>query len=154
VLGSADVRVRAADPADEAGVVECVNAAYDHYIAAIGKKPAPMLADYPQLIRQGAVRVAVSGAEIVGVIVMWPEHDHLYIDNVAVLPAAQGFGIGTTLLRVAEAVARDVDHAEIRLYTNEAMTANLDYYPRRGFVETHRSDDSGYRRVYYCKTLG
>ena len=113
-----------------------------------------MLADYPQLIHDGLVRVAVVNDEIVGVLVMWPEDDHLYVDNVAVLPTAQGLGIGAALLRVAEDFARDTKRDEIRLYTNEAMTSNLDYYPRRGYVETHRSDESGYRRVYFSKTLG
>lgn len=145
--------MRAAGPADEAAVVECVNAAYGHYVAAIGKKPAPMLADYPKLIRDRLVRVATSNDQIVGVLVMWPEGDHLYVDNVAVLPAAQGLGVGTALLQVAEAVARETSHSEIRLYTNELMAANLGYYPRRGFVESHRSDESGYRRVYFTKML-
>ncbi len=112
-----------------------------------------MLADYPQLIRDGLVRVAVANDEIVGVLVMWPEDDHLYVDNVAVLPTAQGLGVGTALLKVAEAVARETSQSEIRLYTNELMVTNLDYYPRRGYVETHRSDESGYRRVYFSKTL-
>ncbi len=142
-----------ADGADEAGVVECVNAAYQIHVAAIGKKPAPMLADYAQLIRDGLVRVAVSDDAVVGVIVMWPEEDHLYVDNVAVLPSAQGRGIGAALLQVADVTARENRHAEIRLYTNAAMTANLDYYPRRGFTETHRAIEDGYNRVYFSKRL-
>lgn len=155
MVGPVDVRVRAANHADEASVVACVNAAYENYVAAIGKKPAPMLADYAQLIRDGVVRVAVSGdGVVVGVIVMWPQDDHLYVDNIAVLPEAQGCGVGTALLQVADDAALEGNRAEIRLYTNEAMTANLDYYPRRGFVETHRADESGYNRVYYSKKVG
>jgi ribosomal protein S18 acetylase RimI-like enzyme len=153
VLGPADVHVRAADPADEARVVECVIGAYQHYVALMGRQPAPMVADYPQLIHDGLVRVAVVNDEIVGVLVMWPEDDHLYVDNVAVLPTAQGLGVGRALLKVAEAVARETSQPEIRLYTNAAMITNLDYYPRRGFVETHRSDESGYQRVYFSKRL-
>jgi ribosomal protein S18 acetylase RimI-like enzyme len=130
-----------------------VTSAYQHYVAVMGRQPAPMLADYPQLIRDGLVRVAVANDEIVGVLVMWPEDDHLYVDNVAVLPTAQGLGVGTALLKVAEAVARETSQSEIQLYTNELMVTNLDYYPRRGYVETHRSDESGYRRVYFSKTL-
>ena len=155
MVGPVDVGVRAANHADEASVVACVNAAYENYVAAIGKKPAPMLADYAQLIRDGVVRVAVSGdGVVVGVIVMWPQDDHLYVDNIAVLPEAQGWGVGTALLQVADDAALEGNRAEIRLYTNEAMTANLDYYPRRGFVETHRADESGYNRVYYSKKVG
>jgi hypothetical protein len=42
---------------------------------------------------------------------------------------------------------------EVRLYTNEAMTENLDYYPRRGYRETHRATQNGYRRVFFSKIL-
>ena len=43
---------------------------------------------------------------------------------------------------------------EIRLYTNEAMTANLAYYPRHGYTETHRAHEDGFRRVFFAKQLG
>lgn len=33
------------------------------------------------------------------------------------------------------------------------MTENLDYYPRRGYRETHRGEQDGYQRVYFTKTL-
>jgi ribosomal protein S18 acetylase RimI-like enzyme len=140
-------------PADEPDVIGCVNAAYQKYVAVIGRMPAPMLADYPRLIASGHVRVAVSGESIVGVIVMWPEPDHLYIDNVAVLPEAQGRGIGRVLLDAADDAAVERGHHEIRLYTNEAMTANLGYYPRRGYLETHRAEADGYQRVYFSRRL-
>lgn len=55
MTGPTDVRIRTATGADRAGVVSCVNAAYEQYIAAIGKKPAPMLADYTRLIDDGFV---------------------------------------------------------------------------------------------------
>ncbi|HEX2783751.1 MAG TPA: GNAT family N-acetyltransferase [Ilumatobacteraceae bacterium] len=149
----ADVRIRTATAADEDGVVDCVNAAYEQHVAAIGKRPAPMLADYFRLIGDGFVRVAVAGEAIVGVIVMWPEADHLYVDNVAVSPAAQGTGLGKVLLADADDEARRLGFDEIRLYTNEQMTANLAYYPRRGYIETHRAEAEGYRRVYFTRQV-
>jgi GNAT superfamily N-acetyltransferase len=142
-----------ATPEDLADVMACVNAAYEKYVAVMGRKPAPMLADYSRLIADGAVQVAESDQSIVGVIVMWPEADHLYVDNVAVLPSAQGTGVGQLLLDAADAAAVGGGHDEIRLYTNEAMTENLTYYPRRGYVETHRATADGYQRVYYRKRL-
>lgn len=79
--------------------------------------------------------------------------DELVIDNVAVSPAAQGRGLGTVLLRQAERFAAGYGLGRVRLYTNEAMTENVDYYARRGFVETHRAIDDGFRRVYFTKRL-
>jgi GNAT superfamily N-acetyltransferase len=75
------------------------------------------------------------------------------VENVAVRPAAQGQGIGGRLLALAEQHARGLGLSEIRLYTNEAMTENLAYYPRRGYTETHRADQDGFRRVFFRKPL-
>jgi ribosomal protein S18 acetylase RimI-like enzyme len=72
---------------------------------------------------------------------------------VAVLPAAQGRGIGGRLLGLAEQHARSLGLGEIRLYTNEAMTENLAYYRRHGYTETHRAEQDGFRRVFFRKLL-
>ena len=74
-------------------------------------------------------------------------------DNVAVLPAAQGRGIGARLLALAEEQARGLGLREIRLYTNEAMTENLAYYPRHGYAETHRAKQDGFNRVFFRKPI-
>jgi ribosomal protein S18 acetylase RimI-like enzyme len=153
VTADSAVRVRPAAPDDRAAIVDCVNAAYGGYVELMDRPPAPMLDDYAALIAAGHVRVAEIDGAMVGVIVMWAEPDHFYIDNIAVFPQGQGRGVGGVLLTAAESAARASGRDEIRLYTNEAMTANLGYYPRRGYVETHRSADSGYRRVYFAKHL-
>lgn len=150
----AQIEVRPATEADESAIVRCVIAAYAPYVPLMDQKPAPMLDDYPRLISDGCVRVAEAEGTIVGVIVMWAEPDHFYIDNVAVHPEMQGRGVGAVLLDAAEAAAAATDRDELRLYTNEAMASNLDYYPRRGFVETHRDIDKGYRRVYFTRKVG
>jgi ribosomal protein S18 acetylase RimI-like enzyme len=139
---------------DQSAVRACVRSAYSQYVPLMGREPAPMLSDFAALIAAGHVTVAVDGAAaIVGVIVGWPEDDHYYVDNIAVLPGTQGGGIGSALLDSAETTARHLGFDEVHLYTNEAMVANLDYYPRRGYTETHRSDASGYKRVYFRKRL-
>lgn len=71
----------------------------------------------------------------------------------AVLPAAQGRGIGARLLALAEEHARSLGLSEIRLYTNQAMTENLRYYPRHGYTETHRAEQNGFHRVFFRKHL-
>lgn len=134
---AAEVTLRPASPADEPAVTRCVMSAYERWVADIGRPPAPMLADYGKLIDDGLVQVAVEDAGILGVIVMWPEPDHLYVDNVAVVPEAQGRGVGALLLDAAVEEARRHGRSEIRLYTNEKMTTNLTYYPRHGYRETH-----------------
>jgi len=147
------LRIRAAQPEHHDAVVACVDAAYRGYIEDIGEKPAPMLDDYGALIRAEAVTVAFDGDEIVGLIVMWARPDHWYVDNVAVWPERQSTGIGSILLAHAETVARAAGFTEIRLYTNEAMTADTTYYEHRGYVETHRSHEAGYNRINYSLSI-
>lgn len=147
------IRIRPAQPEDLDAIVDCVNAAYQGYVDDIGEKPAPMLDDYGSLIRAEAVTVAMDGDELAGLIVMWARPDHWYVDNVAVWPARQGTGIGSILLARAEDVARAARFTEVRLYTNEAMTANTTYYEHRGYVETHRSQEAGYNRIYYTREI-
>lgn len=53
----------------------------------------------------------------------------------------------------AKAVRDRQAWAEIRLYTNEAMTENLSYYPRHGYTETHRGEQDGFRRVFFRKQV-
>jgi hypothetical protein len=50
-----------------------------------------MTTDYPALIDRGAVFVAPEGDQgSVAVVAMWPEPDHLFIENLAVWPERQG----------------------------------------------------------------
>jgi ribosomal protein S18 acetylase RimI-like enzyme len=127
--------------------------AYGVYTARIGREPAPIGADYVAAIATGMVWVAVDRAEVVGMIVLQDVGDHLLLENVAVLPRAQRRGIGSQLLRVTEAIAADRGLRQIRLYTNELMTENLDFYQRHGYVETHRGEQDGYRRVFFAKAV-
>lgn len=147
------LRLAPATSAHHNEIVSCVDAAYRGYVADIGEKPAPMLADYGALIRAEAITVAFDGGDLVGLIVMWARPDHWYVDNIAVWPERQGAGIGSTLLAHAETIADQAGFGEIRLYTNEAMQANETYYEHRGYVETGRSLEDGYNRIFYTRVL-
>jgi GNAT superfamily N-acetyltransferase len=139
------IRPAVADDVAELRAMAC--AAYEGYVARIGRRPAPMTADYAQAVREGQVWVAEDNAVLV------PQQDHLLLDNIAVSPSAQGQGIGSRLLALAEDHARRHGLSEVRLYTNEAMTENLVYYPRRGYSETHRAEQSGFQRVFFRKDV-
>lgn len=147
------LRIRPASGADVCELGAIVRAAYEHYVPRIGVEPAPMLADYAVLVEQGRVWVAVDEAEILGLVVLVAEPDHLLLDNIAVAPSAQGRGVGSRLLEFGDARARDLGYAEVRLYTNEKMTENLAYYPRHGYAETHRASVDGYGRVFFTKRV-
>ena len=145
--------LRGATPGDRRAVERLVEAAYGVYIERIGKRPAPMDADYAAAIDVGLVTVADRDGEIAGILVLVPMPDHLLVENVAVDPAAQGTGLGRRLMAHAEDEARARGLPELRLYTNEKMVENLAWYPRLGYRETERRAESGFARVFFEKRL-
>ncbi|MGD0108940.1 MAG: GNAT family N-acetyltransferase [Rhodopila sp.] len=87
-----------------------------------------MLDDYKELIRDGRVHVIEHNGTVQGVLVLIPQEDAMLLDNVVVSPSAQGQGLGRKMLKFAEAAAVDAGYRSIRLYTNEAMTENIELY--------------------------
>ncbi len=145
--------IRIAEQHHQQAISECVEAAYSVYIERMGKKPAPMLSDYQELISKNLVYVITDRDELKGLIVLIPEEDHLLIENVAVHPNFQGQGIGRKLIEFSLAFAKERCLPEIRLYTNELMVENLVFYAKLGFIEVDRRIEDGYRRVFMSKTL-
>jgi ribosomal protein S18 acetylase RimI-like enzyme len=144
---------RRAHPNDAAAIRTLVRAAFAKYVPRMGREPAPMLADYTEPIETGRVWVLEDGGTLVGVLVGVPRADHLYVDTVAVSPDAGGRGLGRLLLERAERDAVELGLPEVRLSTNEAMTENIAYYPRRGYAVTGRGIEDGYQRVFFTKRV-
>ncbi|OJJ12559.1 GNAT family N-acetyltransferase [Alphaproteobacteria bacterium AO1-B] len=148
------MKIRPAMPDDVSAVRACAEKAYAPYIAAIGRKPAPMVADFERQIGAGQVHVAEDETgSFLGFIVYSPRADHMFLENVAVVSAAAGRGIGRALISHCEAEARSLGLSDIRLYTNEKMTANLSIYPKLGYKEAGRRTEDGFNRVYFEKTI-
>lgn len=145
--------VRLATPLDILAIQRIVRDAYSPYIARIGREPGPMSDDYTALIEAQRVQVLERDGAIDGLLVLIPEAEALLLDNVAVAPHAQGLGLGRALMAIAEQTALDLGYCAIRLYTNEAMVENLAIYQRLGYVETHRGEENGLKRVYMYKVL-
>lgn len=146
--------IRPATADDVADIRRVVNSAYSLYVPRIGRDPAPMSVDYGRVVAEtDQVRVLVEAAEIVGVLVTVVESDHLFIENVAVVPHAQGRGHSRRLLAAAEQQAREHNLATLRLYTNAAMTENLTLYPHFGYAEVDRRTEDGFDRVYFVKDV-
>jgi GNAT superfamily N-acetyltransferase len=127
--------IRLATPTDQEVVEGLVRAAYSVYIDRIGKEPGPMLDDYNALVQQGHVYVLDENDGINGLVVLIPEARTMLLDNVAVSPGAQGKGFGRRLIAFAE-------------------TENISLYERLGYIETRRSEENGFSRIYMEKLLG
>mgnify|MGYP003701536651 CR=1 FL=1 len=148
-----DPLIRLAKQHEARNLADLVERAYTVYVERIGRRPAPMDDNYEARIRDGEVFVAEESGDAVGLIVLAHRSSHLLIENVAVDPVRQRAGIGRALLQYAERHARDLGLAEVRLYTNAAMTENLELYPHLGYTESDRRLDHGFQRVFFCKHL-
>lgn len=148
------VTVRAAEDEDVPAIEAVVRAAYSVYLPRMDRPPGPMLDDYAARVRAGSASVLEDDdGEIVGVLVLVPESDHLLLGNLAVAPGAQNRGLGRGMVGHAEAEARRLGLGELRLYTNVAMVENVAFYEALGFEETHRVEQAGYSRVFMRKRL-
>jgi len=148
------IPIRPALAADEPAIRACAEAAYGGYIATIGRRPAPMDADFAAQIAAGQVHVATDATgALLGYVVFYPEGRHMHLEAVAVTPAAAGKGIGRQLIGFCEGAAHRSGLGAVHLYTNRKMTANLSLYPYLGYVEVDRRSEDGFDRVYYEKSV-
>jgi N-acetylglutamate synthase-like GNAT family acetyltransferase len=147
------VSMRRAKASDLAAIRKLIADAYTKYIERIGRLPAPMTADYAAALEHSRVWVLLDGDSVVGTLVTEDHGDHLLLETVAVASNAQGKGYGRLLLDRAERDAVELGRGEVRLYTNEAMTENLTFYPRHGYHETGRALQDGFRRVFFSKAV-
>jgi len=145
--------IRIARAQDTDGIRKCAEAAYGLYIARIGMKPPPMVADFERLVKDCSVYVLEDETGIAGYIVFYPRGDHLHIENIAVDPMAQRRGYGKRLIAFAEAKARRCKIQAMELYTHQKMTENIAYYPKLGYREIDRHDRDGLPRVFFRKAL-
>jgi ribosomal protein S18 acetylase RimI-like enzyme len=143
--------LRRATPADLPAIRALIDAAYTRYLTRMDKAPAPMSRDYGPSVEAGTTWV--TGSPITAVLTLYPREDHLYVENVAVDPSAQGRGLGRALMEFAEQEAARRGLHRMALVTHEAMTENQAIYARLGYVETERRAEDGYRRIYLEKQL-
>ena len=146
-------RIRGATADDAARMRAIALAAYAKYVPRIGREPAPMVADYEAAVAANRAVVIEIAGSLRGYMIGWPEPDAVFVDNIGVDPAYQGGGLGRRLVNHAASQADRLGLPALRLYTNALMSENLAMYAHIGFVETHRSVEKGFHRVYMRWTL-
>ncbi|KAI9035858.1 GNAT family N-acetyltransferase [Aspergillus affinis] len=134
-----------------------VTAAYSKYIPRMGKLPAPMAADYYELLKTREIYVLerLEDHAIIGSVVLHRDSNtnSININNLVVDPEIQSKGYGRLLMNFAEDLARERGYEAVTLFTNIKMYENLALYPKLGFVETDRREEDGYERAFFRKEL-
>lgn len=126
--------IRRAGPEDAALARALTRAAYAKWVPVVGREPMPMQADYEKAVREHRIDLMSIGGETLALIETMRRPDHLWIENLAVSPAAQRQGLGRHLLAHAEALAAEAGLAEIRLLTNALFAGNVALYRSAGYV--------------------
>lgn len=158
--------IRLALQKDKTAIEQIAHDAYALYLERMDKKPFPMLDDYKAHIAAKHAYVLEEQGQIVGYIILIPEYEEadgttdnttggktVLLDNIGVSPCFRKKGYGKELMLFAEAWAKEQGFASIILYTNIVMRENLVYYPKLGYVETHKIKEKGYSRVYFKKEI-
>lgn len=145
--------IRPAQASDLSSIRKCAEAAYGKYVERIGKRPAPMIADFAGQVSKGIVHILLKDSMIAGFVVFYRRGDHVHLESVAVDPAFQNRGYGLQLINHVEKTAVEAGVQAVELYTNAKMTENLSFYPRLGYEETGRRIEDGFDRVFFRKAL-
>ena len=113
--------------------------------------PSSALALTPEALKMKArseiAYIALNGERLAGCIFCRPEAESLYVGKLAVLPAAQGEGIGKRLLGLAEATGRELGLKTLRLETRIELTDNHATFAAWGFQKTAENRHAGFDRT-------
>lgn len=115
--------------------------------------------DHPEqaiLAAGGAIWYAVRGDAVLGTVALLPPEDGVMeLAKMAVVPAAQGQGIGRTLVEHALAHARGLGMRRVDLVTNSGLEPALKLYESCGFRRVPMPGKQVYARgdVYMQLTL-
>ena len=147
------MNIRPGTVSDLEQIKACAEAAYEGYIDRIGKKPAPMVADFLSAIHAGHLWTLADQSGPKGFVVFYPRGDHMHLENLVVHPSMQGQGLGRKLIAFVEEAARSQNLNAVELYTNAKMVENLTYYPHLGYEQKGRRTEDGFDRVFFRKSL-
>lgn len=145
--------IRPARLNDIPAIKDCAKAAYEMYVERIGREPAPMQANFAGLLKSHQMDVFVHENELAGYVAYIVEDNAVLLENVAVHPRFAGHRIGRRLIDNVERFTLESGLPAVTLYTNVAMSENLELYPKLGYIETHRAEEDGFSRVYFKKNI-
>ena len=131
--------IRRAGRNDQPVVQAISKEAFAIYLAMWNDVPRPGVIDLAQFVERGEAWLLEEAGEPVGLIILEPRPDHLWVFSLAVRPDRQGSGHATRLLDFAVDRARAAGVGQLRLDVNDRMDHSVAVYRHHGFVATGRS---------------
>ncbi|MFN0278045.1 MAG: GNAT family N-acetyltransferase [Pyrinomonadaceae bacterium] len=135
---SHDVTIRLATKADSAAIsrvlLEAFSAIREHYTDEAFKAVTPAPDEIKGRFAEGPMWVAELFGEVVGTVSLTTEPEGLYVRSMAVLPNAQGHGIGRKLLDELHEHAAGSEIERIFLYTLPFQTGARAIYEKHGYT--------------------
>lgn len=141
-------------PADHAAALALQRAAFGRNVAIMGVEPLPLQADYDAIFATHEAWLAEREGAPVGMLILKPRPEDLYIWSIATAPAMQRQGVGRLMLAAAEERAHALGRTCLRLRTGEKLVDNVAWYSRHGFSIESVEDLADRRVVHMVKTLG
>lgn len=128
------ISVRRARPADAAALAALVNRAYEVETFFVeGKRTTP--GEIGELCSSGTFLVLERGAAIAAAVYVDPRADGGYIGMLSVEPGLQGQGLGTRLVRIAEAMCEAMGARQVRLKIVNLREELARWYKSLGYRE-------------------
>ena len=143
-----DVEIRIASPNDADEIAKVIREAFVKEEASYTPEAYRATVIDPGEIRgrfaeNGRIWIALKNEEIVGTVSAVAEGEKLYFRSMAVLPSAQGLGIGRKLLATVERFAIENRFKILFLYTTPFLTGAIRLYEQNGF-ERGKDETEGF----------
>ncbi len=145
------LQIRTAKAADLSAIEKCLDLAFNSFAGHTDGGDAKLANNLQSQILDGSIQLICDGNSVLGYVAIWPAGGQMFVDTLAVVPTHRRQGLGSQLLAFAESEARRLGLETVNLFTKATMVGNLEFYRRRGYIETGRCDDDGFCRVFYTK---
>jgi ribosomal protein S18 acetylase RimI-like enzyme len=134
-----DVEIRLAIEEDAEDISEILRLSFaefeSDYTPAAYAIVTPPAEEITGRFAEGPMWVAVRNGQLTGTVSVVPETDRLYIRSMAVLPNAQGLGIGKRLMLAVEKYGIEKGFDSLFLYTTHFSADAIRLYERLGFIK-------------------
>jgi len=153
-----EILIRAAEPEDAIGTLQCLAKAFEPYRAqyTTGAFADTVLdqASLEQRMRRMHVLVAVSVKQIAGTVAGSAENGEGHLRGMAVLPMWRGTGLAGALLAAIESWLRSRACRRVTLDTTLPLSPAIRFYEKNGYKKSGQvSDFFGMPLVEYVKEL-